>query len=119
MSTVFTSFRLPALFALATAGTIGFAQEPQPPVDPQEQQAPATGGWRRVTDPPPATARNTAPPQEDPTPAPTANEGGYRPLDAYGQGREAGEARVHRGMVPARGRPITPVRHRNSNGDVP
>lgn len=89
MSTVFTSFRLPALFALATAGTIGFAQEPQPPVDPQEQQAPATGGWRRVTDPPPATARNTAPPQEDPTPAPTANEGGYRPLDAYGQGREA------------------------------
>lgn len=81
-------FRLRTLMTVAAFGTVvAFAQEPQtPPADPQEQQSPAPGGWRRVTEPSPSTTQ-TVPPADDPSAAP-ANPG-YRPLDAYGQSRPA------------------------------
>ncbi len=95
MRTLQTSFRFPAILAsFAVTAAIGLGQEypdTRPPVEPRDQQAPATGGWRRVTDPPPAMAQSapaptpaSAPEESTAAPAPS-----YRPLDAYGQNREA------------------------------
>jgi hypothetical protein len=77
---------------LVTAG-ITFAQE-QPPVS--DTQPPATRGWRRVTDPPPAPGPAQTPPATD-----QASLSGHRPLDAYGQPSEQEPAGPSREPQPA------------------
>jgi len=88
-----TSLR-PVIFLLAASGWI-FAQ--QPPVDPQPAP-PSSGGWRRASDPPPATpatpdqsvpdpsAQNQTAPVAPPVVQPQDPQPATR--DAYGQRQE-------------------------------